>query len=161
MTELYHGSLEIVDSPEIRIPNRSLDYGAGFYLTSSFEQAKAWVIRKLNSTGEIGYVNTYIYDSSQERNLNILEFSSPDENWLDFVMSNRLNKKFEHNYDIVKCPVADDKVYASFALYEAGLIDKDELIHELRAYKLVNQILLHTKEALACVKWKEAKEITK
>lgn len=43
---LYHGSLEIVDKPEIRKPNRTLDYGAGFYLTSSYEQAEKWVRSK-------------------------------------------------------------------------------------------------------------------
>lgn len=44
---LYHGSIEIVEFPEIRRPNRTLDYGAGFYLTSSREQAENWVRRKL------------------------------------------------------------------------------------------------------------------
>lgn len=34
---LYHGSLDIVDNPEIKVPNRTLDYGAGFYLTSSYD----------------------------------------------------------------------------------------------------------------------------
>lgn len=46
MTKLYHGSLEIVATPEIRRPNRTLDYGEGFYLTSSASQAEAWVRRK-------------------------------------------------------------------------------------------------------------------
>lgn len=44
---LYHGSLEIVRTPEIREPNRTLDYGTGLYLTSSMEQATDWVMRKL------------------------------------------------------------------------------------------------------------------
>ena len=41
--KLYHGSLEIVDFPEIREPNRTLDYGSGFYTTTSFRQAEDWV----------------------------------------------------------------------------------------------------------------------
>ena len=45
--KLYHGSLEIVSVPEIRIPNRTLDYGNGFYTTSSFDQAKKWVQNRL------------------------------------------------------------------------------------------------------------------
>lgn len=44
---LYHGSLDIVKNPEIREPNRTLDYGKGFYLTSSYEQAEKWVRNKL------------------------------------------------------------------------------------------------------------------
>ncbi|MCM1532120.1 MAG: DUF3990 domain-containing protein [Bacteroides sp.] len=31
--KVFHGSLEIVSVPEIRTPNRRLDYGSGFYKT--------------------------------------------------------------------------------------------------------------------------------
>ncbi len=157
--KLYHGSLEIVSSPEIRKSNRTLDYGEGFYLTTSVEQAEAWVRRKIKGDATHGYVNIYEYDSSIEEMLEILAFERPDEAWLDFVMANRMNPRFKHNYDIVKGPVANDRVYASFALFEAGLIDKLELINELRAYKLVNQILIHTDRALESVKWVEAREV--
>ena len=37
---LYHGSLEIVEFPKILKPNRTLDYGKGFYTTTDFNQAK-------------------------------------------------------------------------------------------------------------------------
>ena len=36
MSKIYHGSLEVVESPEIRQPSRSLDYGFGFYTTTSY-----------------------------------------------------------------------------------------------------------------------------
>mgnify|MGYP004616362165 CR=1 FL=1 len=32
---IYHGGLDIVSKPEIRIPTRTLDYGSGFYITGS------------------------------------------------------------------------------------------------------------------------------
>jgi len=35
--KLYHGSLEQVEKPEIREACRTLDYGKGFYVTTSFE----------------------------------------------------------------------------------------------------------------------------
>lgn len=159
--ELYHGSLEIVNTPEIRVPNRTLDYGAGFYLTSSFEQAEAWVIRKLKGNLKRGFVNIYEYDEIAEENLKVLTFEKPDEEWLDFVMANRMDRNYIHDYDIVRGPVANDRVYASFAIFEAGLIDKTELIRELKAYKLVNQILIHTQRALSCVRFKDSKEVIK
>lgn len=161
MTTLYHGSIDIVAAPEIREPNRTLDYGKGFYLTSSAQQAEAWVRRKLKDDITLGYVNTYEYDEDMEAMFETLVFEHPDEAWLDFVMANRMNPDFKHNYDIVKGPVANDRVYASFALYEAGLLDKHELINELRAYKLVNQTLIHTERALESVKWIDAKEVRK
>ena len=43
-------------------------------------------------------------------------------------MENRTNKDYRHNYDIVYGPVANDRVYAAFALYEGGLLNKQELI---------------------------------
>lgn len=161
MTTLYHGSIDIVAVPEIREPNRTLDYGKGFYLTSSAQQAEAWVRRKLKDDITLGYVNTYEYDENMEAMFETLVFELPDEAWLDFVMANRMNPDFKHNYDIVKGPVANDRVYAAFALYEAGLLDKHELINELRAYKLVNQTLIHTERALESVKWIDAKEVRK
>ena len=161
MTTLYHGSLEIVAIPEIRQPNRTLDYGEGFYLTSSAEQAEAWVRRKLKGDTTLGYVNVFEYDETMESAFETLVFEQPDEAWLDFVMANRMDLNYRHEYDIVKGPVANDRVYASFALYEARLIDKQELISELRAYKLVNQILIHTDRALASLKWIEAREVRK
>ena len=37
---LYHGSTEIVDKLEIRESKTYLDFGMGFYTTTSFEQAQ-------------------------------------------------------------------------------------------------------------------------
>lgn len=74
--------------------------------------------------------------------------------------SNRTQKGYVHEYDLVYGPVANDKVYAAFALYEGGLIDKNTLISELKTYKLVDQYLFHTAEALQYIKFTEAKEVT-
>ena len=56
---LYHGSDIIVDKPQIREPNRTLDYGAGFYTTTSYSQAEKWVRRKLHGNTPCGYVCVY------------------------------------------------------------------------------------------------------
>lgn len=48
---------------------------------------------------------------------------------------------------------------AAFALYEGGLIDKKTLISELKTYKLVDQYLFHTSEAIQYIKFIEAKEV--
>ena len=157
---LYHGSIEIVENPEIRIPSRSLDYGYGFYTTTSLKQAEDWVKRKLNSNTPVGYVNIYELDNNLIKTLKALLFESPTEEWVDFVMNNRTNKDFNHDFDIVYGPVANDKVYAAFALYEGGIIDKQSLISELKAYKLVDQYLFHTDKALKAIKFIEAKQVT-
>lgn len=159
--KLYHGSIEKVELPEIRTPNRTLDYGAGFYLTSSYDQAESWVRRKFKGDIVRGWLNVYEYNPDLETELSVLSFEKPDEQWLDFVMANRMDRDFMHNYDIVKGPVANDRVYASFALYEAVILGKQALISELKAYKLVNQILLHSVDALKTIRFIKAEEILK
>lgn len=158
--KIYHGSIEIVDKPEIRKPNRTLDYGAGFYATTSYELAVFWVKRRLlENKLPGGFVNVYEFDDSSVENLKCLEFNMPNEEWVDFVILNRTHKDFKHDYDIVYGPVANDRVYAAFALYEGGLINKQILISELKTYKLVDQYLFHTDKSLQTIKFLEAKEI--
>lgn len=159
--KLYHGSLEMVRAPEIRFPSRTLDYGNGFYTTTSFEQAEAWTRRKMKEEHrQKGCINIYEYNPKLAEALNTIFFSAPTEDWLDFVMQNRTEKNFHHAYDIVYGPVANDKVYAAFALYEGGLLNKQDLIAELKTYKLVDQYLFHTEEALKMLTFVEAKEVT-
>ena len=160
MKTLYHGSPQIVDAPEIIKPNRTLDFGDGFYLTSSMRQAKDWVQRHKDEGSSTGYVNTYAFSiSAARKSLSILEFQAPTEEWLDFVMSNRRIRGFTHNYDVVIGPVANDRVYTAFSLYESGIISKDVLIKELKTYRLVDQYLFHTPKALEFLKFVSAKTI--
>ena len=37
---LYHGGFTTVSEPKILKPTRAMDFGQGFYATSSFKQAK-------------------------------------------------------------------------------------------------------------------------
>lgn len=158
--KLYHGSLEIVHKPEIRKANRTLDYGSGFYTTTSIEQAEAWVKRRMDEAKRAkGYVNVYDIPEIFPSILRQLVFTSPTEEWVDFVMRNRTEREFVHDYDIVYGPVANDRVYAAFALYEGGLLNKQDLIKELKAYKLVDQYLFHTERAIKTLTFIEAKEV--
>lgn len=159
--KIYHGGLEIVNVPEIRKPNRTLDYGSGFYTTTSFDQAKDWVIRRIKENKvKTGYVNIYELDQNQTESLNCLIFDKPTDEWVDFVMKNRTQKDFNHNYDIVYGPVANDRVYAAFALFEGGVLNKQELIAELKTYKLVDQYLFHTVDSLKAISFVDYKEIS-
>ncbi len=161
MSIVYHGSIEEVINPEIRQPNRSLDYGTGFYATTSYEQAKKWVERRMNDNGvSVGYVNIYELDDEAVKDMNSLFFDQPTEEWVDFVRRNRTDRAFVHDYDIVYGPVADDSVYTQFMLYEGGIISLDTLIRELKTYKLVDQYLFHTEKSLLAIKFVESERIT-
>lgn len=158
---LYHGSIEQVTRPEIRQPQRTLDYGSGFYATTSFEQAERWVRRRMREKKlSLGYINTYDFDLLAMQMLKTLSFPEPTEEWVDFVMANRVKEGFTHDYDIVYGPVANDHVYTAFALYEGRVISKQALIAELRTYTLVDQYLFHTERSLQFLSFLEAKEVT-
>ena len=86
-------------------------------------------------------------------------FTEPTEEWATFVMANRTQKEFTHDYDIVYGPVANDRVYFQFGLYESGAISVDTLIRELKTYKLVDQYLFHTEKALTALHFVESRKI--
>jgi hypothetical protein len=80
--------------------------------------------------------------------LNIIEFISVDEKWLEFITVNRRGKKIAEKYDIVMGPVADDNVYLTVKIFETGVLDKEEALKRLKVEKLFNQILFHTEKSL-------------
>lgn len=107
-----------------------------------------------------GYVNVYELDEKKKLSeFKSLVFSEPSKEWAEFVMANRTQKDFTHAYDIVYGPVANDRVYLQFGLYEAGAISIETLIHELKTYKLVDQYLFHTEKALTALYFIEATKI--
>lgn len=160
MSKIYHGSLEVVESPEIRKSNRLLDYGSGFYATTSYTQAKRLTERRMkDKDASVGYVNVYELNEEALKSMESLMFEHPTEDWVRFVMQNRTERGFIHDYDIVYGPVADDSVYTQFTLYEGGIISMPTLIQELKTYKLVDQYLFHTEKSLLAIKFIESKEI--
>ena len=63
--KLYYGSDSILDLPKIIKANRPLDFGYGFYTTSSFEQAKKWALRiKDRNNAKICYINEYDFEKA-------------------------------------------------------------------------------------------------
>lgn len=113
----------------------------------------------LSSQAKTGYINIYELNKNSISEINVLWFDEPTEEWVDFVMSNRTLIDFTHNHDLVYGPVANDRVYAAFALYESDLLDKEGLIKELKTYRLVDQMLFHTDKSLQYLKYIESKEI--
>lgn len=151
---LFHGGSHVIPIPEIRELQRTLDFGKGLYLTTSKEQAERWVKNRLLKQDAEGYVNKYSFDlSSAIAALNVKIFESADEDWVNFVLANRMIDGFCHDFDVVIGPVADDKVYTQFSLFEQGIISKETLIRELKTYRLVDQYLFHTDKALPHLKY--------
>lgn len=159
--KLYHGSTYIVEVPTLEILNYKTDFGKGFYTTTDFEQAKKWAIIKKNRLNDKEnihvYVNVFEYEGNSK--LKILNFENATREWLNFVYKNRESEKLEHVYDIVKGPVADDRLYKVLSGYEDGTYDVEETIKRLKTYLLANQISFHTELAISCLKYVETIEV--
>ena len=83
--KLYHGSNVIVKTPIIKDNLRALDFGAGFYLTTSETQAARWArsVVKRRKTGQ-PIVNVYHLEEKMPENLKVLQFEDANGDWLEF-----------------------------------------------------------------------------
>ena len=150
----YHGSDTVVDMPKILEAKRPLDFGGGFYVTTSKKQAKNWALKVAyrNNTNH-KCVNRYKLELEKAKtDLTVICFERADEKWLDFICDNRSGKA-TGDYDIVIGPVADDRVYRVVVEYENGDIDRETALKNLKTEALCNQILLHTEKSLEYLKY--------
>lgn len=162
--KVYHGSTFIVEKPSLEILNYRTDFGKGFYMTTDMEQAKRWTkIKKGRLEKEETYKDIHqyvnIYEYTENKDLNILNFEEATEEWLKFVFKNRQSNELVHQYDIVIGPVADDNLYQVLVSYENGVYDMEETIKRLKTYLLSNQISFHTLKSLECIKYIETIEV--
>lgn len=147
---VYHGSTQIINCPQLIESDRYLDFGKGFYTTTNLEQASRWAtIKQKRTAAEVAYVNIYEIDDNFLSNLNlsILVFPEANGEWLQFVTGNRRGNPL-HKYDIVKGAVANDTIYQTLVLYEAGAYTVEDTIARLKVHRLFDQISFHTERAL-------------
>ena len=148
--------------PRIIRGDRVGDFGIGFYTTTDLEQARRFVRRRCAIEGtDRGVVSAYSLpdDILTGSGLSVCRFDGPTDEWVDFVSTNRRVALFEHGYDLVYGPVANDQVYASLSLFEDGQIGREELIRRLRSRRLVDQLLFHTERALSFLRFASDMEV--
>ena len=148
---LYHGSRQIVKSPEIRILRYSKDFYFGFYCTLMREQAKRWAVR---FSGK-GIVNEYEY--VQGISLKMLNFPKMIEELLDFIIDCRRGKS--HDYDIVEGPMANDTIFNYIQDFIDGKISRSAFWELAKFKKPTHQISFHTSRALETLTFKAAYEV--
>lgn len=160
---IYHGSTDLVENPEIRQSEVFLDFGVGFYTTTSYDQALRWAqIKMRRKNAEIGYISVYELDLEQaEKNMNIRRFDRADMEWLMFVINNRNGQEEKERADMTIGPVADDNVYQSIRLFETGVLDAEDTVKRLKTEVLHDQWTFHTTGMLQYCKFVRAEEIRK
>lgn len=105
--KLYHGSNVAVKIPQILESDRRLDFGTGFYLTSSYEQAERWAKLTCKRRGNGKQIITvYELDENILSNLKVKRFDKASIEWLQYISANRNLRDFIDDLDIVIGPVA-------------------------------------------------------
>lgn len=103
-------------------------------------------------------MNHYVLDDDLSA-YNVKEFTTYDEEWLDFVAACRAGKPTEL-YDIVSGGIADDKVFNTIDLYFSGNISKTEALERLAFIHPNHQICITKQDVIGkSLHFIEAEEI--
>ena len=165
MITLYHGTNESFDTPDPNRGRRGTDFGQGFYLTPDFDSAvniaglsvvRAGIGRKV--------VMRYDFDEGKAEvlGLNRRRFPLLDEEWMAFVIANRMGDRTasDHNidrlYDVVDGLVADDKIVTLLRRYQMGELTQGDILKILqqRPWRTV-QYSFHSRKAIMCLSRRE------
>jgi hypothetical protein len=154
---VYHGSYVGIKNIDLSkcLPNK--DFGQGFYVTKYRRHAEEWARKKGSKYGTKGFVTEFEYTESTFANriCRIKHFDAYDDEWLDFVVTNR-NENIPqpaHDYDIVEGPVANDKIQSRLVKLLAGQIKKDDFLKELSYHEPTHQICFCTIASLQSIKY--------
>ena len=156
---LYHGSNVIVYEPKIIKSQRFLDFGAGFYMTSDFEQARKWAVRTA-ARREEGVATISVFELSDDYvdRVKVRTFARPDRDWLRYITVHRTGNPPADDYDMVVGPVANDQAIRTVNNYLKGYFPEEVAIKLLLPQKLKDQYLFRTEKALSLLAFKEARQ---
>ena len=176
---LYHGSYCEVSNPQLDKCAKRKDFGKGFYLTTSREQAVSFLktsVIKAEAEGviepgqEYGVISTF--EVCLNHDLSSYIFQSTDKEWLHCIAAHRKKNTFAEvekqmaQYDVIGGKIADDATNRTLVAYISGAFGKmggktaDEFcISQLLPDRLKDQYCFKTEKALECLHFVKGKRI--
>ena len=178
---LYHGSYMPIESIDLDKCSHGRDFGKGFYLTSSVNQARNFIktsLIKAQRAGlaslqqKEGYVSSFRY--REKDGIQTYQFSGTDREWLWFVTMNRLDSlkpllkerlpEDAFRAEIVIGKVANDQTNPTIIAYTNGIYGNIEsekavafAIDQLMPNKLDDQYCFLSERAVSCLEFQEAR----
>lgn len=156
---IYHGSADIIETPEFGKGKPYNDYGLGFYCTENIELAKEWAC----NSQIFGFANKYELDTTD---LKILDLTNAAIlTWLAVLVENRTFKlksalaveahKYLHNeflidlssYDIIRGYRADDSYFSFANAFLNGTLSLNHLSQAMKLGKLGEQVVLKSEKS--------------
>lgn len=149
---LFHGSKRGLVDINIEGARKNCDFGQGFYLGETYEQAISFVCENKQSS-------VYSFECTLD-NLNVLEFGCS----LDWMLAicyyrdtlgafsnSRIVKDIIEKIteaDVIIAPIADNRMFYIMTLFAEGEINANVALHSLSASKLGKQYIFKTQKAI-------------
>ena len=172
---LYHGSYMEISTIDLSRCRSGLDFGRGFYLTSSYSQAISYIPAAVHKAQRRGWIPTSfseregrvsVFSFTPNPNLFIHIFDDADEEWLHFTACNRNHELFPElrekykSVDIVGGKVADDNTALTLNSYVSGLYGEPgtsradhTAIEFLEPENLKDQFCFRTEDAIQALQF--------
>ena len=151
---LFHGAKKrIEDNINLSHSKSTNDFGIGFYLGETFEQAATYISYTNSNT-----IYSYKLDKN---NLKIISFSVNEEwmyaiayyrGWIDKYKNNKIITSIIEKVDkadVIIAPIADNKMFDLIGEYVEGLITDLQCINALSATNLGFQYVIKTENAIS------------
>ena len=148
---LYHGTYTQFDSIDLDKCRPFKDFGKGFYLTDLEDQAMKMAVKKSKIFNGSPVLLKFGFDEVllTSSDLIVKQFNKPNREWAEFIYNNRSRTRhFNHDFDIVIGPIANDGVAYLLDRYEEGTISLDQLAKGLEFKELNNQFFFGTEKAI-------------
>lgn len=136
--KLFHGSNVSIETVDLSKSKRYKDFGIAFYLSADEEQALKMAEAKVVQFGGEATVTEFEFDSESltSNELNVRLFNSYTQDWAEFIFSNRdENQQFQHDYDIVYGPIADDYIGLQIRDFKRNNITFEQFLHKIQYHK--------------------------
>lgn len=150
---LFHGAKATIEGDiDHNHLNGFKDFGAGFYLSESYDSSASWVADRENGTCYCFYLpndkdfKVLKFDVSREWMYAILYFRgafnkfTPSKEVMDII--DKIN-----NSDVIIAPIADNNMYDTLNSFSLNLITDEQCLHALSANNLGLQVVLKSKKA--------------
>lgn len=149
---LFHGSKYGLDTVSIDNSRKNCDFGNGFYLGETYNQALAFICEKDNSciysfSFDLKGLKIKHFECNLEWMLAICYYRGSIEKYA----SNKIIKKIINDVessDVIIAPIADNKMFYIMSQFTDGEINADVALHSLSASNLGLQYIFKTEKAL-------------
>ncbi|MBR3757319.1 MAG: DUF3990 domain-containing protein [Bacteroidaceae bacterium] len=136
--KLFHGSNVSIETVDLSKSKRYKDFGQAFYLSAEEEQALKMAEAKVIQFGGEAIVSEFEFNAEclSSNELNAKLFDSYTREWAEFVFNNRdENQQFQHDYDVVYGPIADDYIGLQIRDFKRNNITFEQFLQKIQYHK--------------------------